>query len=247
MDRAQRILLVDDDPGLLRLLSIRLKSGGYHVAAVESGHEALANLAAVRPDVVITDLRMDGMDGMALFDNIRERHPTLPVIILTAHGSIPDAVEATKQGVFGFLTKPFDSSDLMDQVEKALTLSGGSEEGREDGRQAVWRSEIITRSPMMEDVLGRARMVADSDASVFIQGDSGNGKELMARAVHKASPRSEQPFVAINCGAIPETLLESELFGHKKGAFTGAMQDQKGLFQAAHGGTLFLDEIGDMP
>ncbi|MFA9462026.1 sigma 54-interacting transcriptional regulator [Thiohalorhabdus methylotrophus] len=247
MDRAQRILLVDDDPGLLRLLSIRLKSGGYQVAAVESGNEALANLAAVRPDVVITDLRMDGMDGMALFDNIRERHPTLPVIILTAHGSIPDAVEATKRGVFGFLTKPFDSSDLMEQVEKALNLSGGSEEGRDDGRQAPWREEIITRSPLMEDVLGRARMVADSDASVFIQGDSGTGKELMARAVHKASPRAEQPFVAINCGAIPETLLESELFGHKKGAFTGATQDQKGLFQAAHGGTLFLDEIGDMP
>ncbi|HKL77529.1 MAG TPA: sigma 54-interacting transcriptional regulator, partial [Gammaproteobacteria bacterium] len=247
MDQTKRILLVDDDPGLLRLLSIRLKSAGYEIAAVESGNEALANLAAVRPDLVITDLRMDGMDGMALFDNIRERHPTLPVIILTAHGSIPDAVAATKRGVYSFLTKPFESSALMEQVEGALTISGGSEEGQEDGREAEWRAEIITRSPLMEDVLGRARMVADSDASVFIQGDSGTGKELLARAVHRASRRAEAPFVAINCGAIPENLLESELFGHKKGAFTGATADQKGLFQAADGGTLFLDEIGDMP
>ena len=247
MDRTKRILLVDDDPGLLRLLSIRLKAAGYQVAAVESGHEALANLAAVRPDVVITDLRMDGMDGMALFDHIREQHPTLPVIILTAHGSIPDAVAATKRGVFSFLTKPFDSSALMEQLEKALNISGGTEEPQEDGADAEWRSEIITRSPAMEDVLGRARMVADSDASVFIQGDSGTGKELLARAVHKASRRAERPFVAINCGAIPEALLESELFGHKKGAFTGATADHKGLFQAADGGTLFLDEIGDMP
>jgi two-component system response regulator GlrR len=187
------------------------------------------------------------MDGMALFDNIRERHPTLPVIILTAHGSIPDAVAATKRGVYSFLTKPFESSALMEQVEGALTISGGSEEGQEDGREAEWRAEIITRSPLLEDVLGRARMVADSDASVFIQGDSGTGKELLARAVHRASRRAEAPFVAINCGAIPENLLESELFGHKKGAFTGATADQKGLFQAADGGTLFLDEIGDMP
>jgi len=247
MDRTKRILLVDDDPGLLRLLSIRLKAAGYQVAAVESGHEALANLAAVRPDVVITDLRMDGMDGMALFDHIREQHPTLPVIILTAHGSIPDAVAATKRGVFSFLTKPFDSSALMEQLDKALNISGGTDETPDEGPEAEWRAEIITRSPAMEDVLGRARMVADSDASVFIQGDSGTGKELLARAVHKASRRAEQPFVAINCGAIPEALLESELFGHKKGAFTGATSDQKGLFQAAHGGTLFLDEIGDMP
>jgi len=247
MDQSNRILLVDDDPGLLRLLSIRLKSAGYEVSAVESGHEALANLAAVRPDLVITDLRMDGMDGMALFDNIRERHPTLPVIILTAHGSIPDAVAATKRGVYSFLTKPFESAALMEQVEVALSISGGSEEGQEDGRDAEWPAEIITRSPLMEDVLGRARMVADSDASVFIQGPSGTGKELLPRAVHRASPRAEAPFVAINCGAIPENLLESELFGHKKGAFTGATADQKGLFQAAHGGTLFLDEIGDMP
>ncbi|MEF8792685.1 sigma 54-interacting transcriptional regulator [Thiohalorhabdus sp.] len=247
MERSNRILLVDDDPGLLRLLSIRLKSAGYQVAAVESGHEALANLAAVRPDLVITDLRMDGMDGMALFDHIREQHPTLPVIILTAHGSIPDAVAATKRGVFSFLTKPFDSSALLEQLEKALSISGGSEPSPQEDAAAEWRSDIITRSPAMEDVLGRARMVADSDASVFIQGDSGTGKELLAQAVHKASPRAGKPFVAINCGAIPETLLESELFGHKKGAFTGATSDQKGLFQTADGGTLFLDEIGDMP
>ena len=246
MEHPVRILVVDDDPGVLRLLSLRLQSAGYQVAAVESGEEALANMAAVRPDLVITDLRMDGMDGMALFENIRQRCPTLPVIILTGHGSIPDAVEATKRGVFSFITKPFEGSDLMGQVEKALSLSPGPDPEAQ-GKQEEWRSEILTRSPLMEDLLGRARMVADSDASVFIQGESGTGKEVLARAVHKASPRADKPFVAINCGAIPENLLESELFGHKKGAFTGATQDQQGLFQAAHGGTLFLDEIGDMP
>src|SRR5262249_1220422 len=196
---------------------------------------------------VITDLRMDSMDGMALFDTIHRRHPTLPVIILTAHGSIPEAVAATQRGVFGFLTKPFDGKDLLVQVEKALRLSGVTPNRGDGAHAGEWREGIVTRSPVMEDVLRQVRMVAESDASVLIYGESGTGKELIAQAIHNASRRRSQAFVPVNCGAIPETLLESELFGYTKGAFTGATHDHTGLFQSAHQGTLFLDEIGDMP
>jgi two-component system response regulator GlrR len=246
MERRDKILIVDDDPHLLRLLAIRLEAAGFQPVPAENAERALAKLAASRPSLVITDLRMDGMDGMALFEYIRQRHPMLPVIILTAHGSIPEAVAATKRGVFSFLTKPFDSQALLQQVRSALTVSGGLDGGLAEPSEE-WRAHIITRSPLMESVLSRAKLVANSDASVFISGESGTGKELLAQAIHKASPRAEKPFVAINCGAIPENLLESELFGHRKGSFTGASKDHEGLFLAADGGTLFLDEIGDMP
>ncbi|HZQ60056.1 MAG TPA: sigma 54-interacting transcriptional regulator [Casimicrobiaceae bacterium] len=237
------ILLVDDDPDLLKLISLRLTSAGYRVRTADSGETALAALAVSRPAAVITDLRMPGIDGLQLFAAIHRQHPALPVIILTAHGTIPDAVAATQKGVFGFLTKPFDSQELLQKVAAAVALSGG--ESPEDNAQ--WRAGIITRSARLEDVLRQARLVADSDASVLIYGESGTGKELLARAIHRASPRRERPFVAVNCGAIPEPLLESELFGHARGAFSGAVQAHKGLFQAADGGTIFLDEIGDMP
>jgi two-component system response regulator GlrR len=240
------LLLVDDDPDLLRLLSIRLKANQYDVTAVDSAQRALASIAASRPDLVLTDLRMEGMDGMALFHEIQASYPGLPVIILTAHGTIPEAVGAVKRGVFGYLTKPYDAEDLLRQVERALTLHGGSAAMRA-GVGQLWREDIVTRSSLMEDLLAKAQRVAAGDASVLIQGESGSGKELLARAIHRASPRANQPFVAINCGAIPETLLESELFGHTKGSFTGAIGDQRGLFVAADKGTLFLDEIGDMP
>ncbi len=221
------ILLVDDDADILKLVSLRLSAAGYRVQAVDSGEKALAALAASRPDLIITDLKMGGMDGMSLFEEVRKQAPLLPVIILTAHGTIPDAVSATRRGVFGFQPKPFDG--------KRGTVG-------ED-----WRREFVTQSPKMENVLQQARLVAQSDASVFIHGASGTGKELLARAIHRASRRANAPFVAVNCAAIPENLLESELFGHRKGSFTGAMYDHKGLLPAADGGTLFLDEIGDMP
>ena len=240
------LLLVDDDPDLLRLLSIRLKANSYDVNAVESGQKALAAIAASRPDLVLTDLRMDGIDGMALFQEIQAQYPGLPVIILTAHGTIPDAVDAVKRGVFGYLTKPYDAGELLHQIERALTLHGGATT-QMAGVGQLWREDIVTRSSLMEDLLAKAQRVAAGDASILIQGESGSGKELLARAIHRASPRANQPFVAINCGAIPETLLESELFGHMKGSFTGAIADQRGLFVAADKGTLFLDEIGDMP
>jgi len=239
--RKARILVVDDDPGLLRLLTIRLRAESYDVEAVESGMLALAAASRFRPDLVITDLRMDQMDGIGLLKELQARWPGLKVIILTAHGTIPDAVNATQMGAFGFLTKPVDKQELLDQVQKALRISGFSASDED------WRAEVITRSAVMEEKLAQAHMVAGTDARFLITGESGTGKELLARAIHKASPRKNKPFIAVNCSAMAENLLESELFGHEKGAVTGATRSHRGLFLAADGGTLMLDEIGDMP
>ncbi|AML57384.1 Putative sensory histidine kinase YfhA [Serratia rubidaea] len=238
--KAANLLLVDDDPSLLKLLGMRLTSEGFHVTTAESGQEALRLLAREQIDLVISDLRMDEMDGMALFAEIQKRQPGMPVIILTAHGSIPDAVAATQQGVFSFLTKPVDRDALYKAIDEALSLSAPVGDDS-------WREDIVTRSPAMLRLLEQANMVAQSDVSVLINGQSGTGKEVLAQAIHRASPRAKKAFIAINCGALPEQLLESELFGHAKGAFTGAVSSREGLFQAAAGGTLFLDEIGDMP
>lgn len=237
------ILLVDDDAALRELITLRLEANGFRVDAADSGETALARLAVSRPDAVLTDIQMSGMDGMALFNAIRARDPALPVIVLTAHGTIPDAVAATQQGLFGYLTKPYDAATLIELLKRATRFSGGGVETGDDS----WRSEIITASPAMNTLLAEARLAAQSEASLLIQGESGTGKELLARAIHRASPRAKKPFVAINCGAIPAELLESELFGHVKGSFTGATRDHPGLFQSAEGGTVFLDEIGDMP
>jgi two-component system response regulator GlrR len=244
MSTKASILIVDDDPNLLRLLGLRLTKEGFGVIEAQSGEQALAKLATHRPQLLITDLKMGGMDGLALFQAVREQYPTLPTIILTAHGTIPDAVAATKRGVFSYLPKPFEAQTLLDEVTKALATAPVATPLERDG---AWRADIVTRSARMEALLDDTRLVAASDASVLICGDSGTGKELFARALHAGSPRRDKPFVAVNCGAIPEQLLESELFGHTKGSFTGAVRDHKGLFQSADGGTLFLDEIGDMP
>ncbi|QZY65803.1 two-component system response regulator GlrR [Providencia rettgeri] len=239
--KSANLLLVDDDPSLLKLLGMRLSSEGFKVTTAESGPEALKILQKEKLDLVISDLRMDEMDGMALFDEIQKAHPNMPVIILTAHGSIPDAVAATQRGVFSFLTKPVDKDALYKAIDEVLALSSTPISDEE------WSSGIVTRSPLMIRLLEQAHMVAQSDVSVLINGQSGTGKEVLAQAIHKASPRARKPFIAINCGALPEQLLESELFGHAKGAFTGAVSNREGLFFAASGGTLFLDEIGDMP
>jgi two-component system response regulator GlrR len=239
--RKARILVVDDDPGLLRLLTIRLRAESYDVEAVEGGPQAVAAASRFRPDLVITDLRMEPMDGIALLKELQNRWPGLKVIMLTAHGTIPDAVQATQMGAFGFLTKPVDKQELLDQVQKALRISGFGASDED------WRADIVTRSSVMEEKLAQAHMVAGTDARVLITGESGTGKELLARAIHLASPRRNKEFVAVNCSAMAPELLESELFGHEKGAFTGAHRAHDGLFRAADGGTLMLDEIGDMP
>ena len=239
------LLVVDDDLDLLRLLTLRLNAWGYHVSVAASAEEALARLSVETPQLVLSDVRLPGKDGLTLFEEIKASRPTLPVILLTAHGTIPDAVAAMSRGVFGYLTKPFDNRLLREKIEQALLLAPGAPNGAsDDGR---WRDGLVFRSSCMAQLVEEARLVAATDASVMIRGESGTGKEVLARAIHRASQRAAAPFVAINCGAIPEQLLESELFGHVKGAFSGATNAHDGLFKAATGGTLFLDEIGDMP
>jgi two-component system response regulator GlrR len=223
-----------------------LSAAGYEIESAASAKIALGILQNFIPEVVISDLRMEGMDGMALFEQIRIQHPSIPVVIMTAHGTIPDAINATKQGVFSFLTKPFESQELLDTVEQAIRLQPtASHEVVSD--TDYWRKHIISRSTVMAALLNQAKQIANSDFSVLIHSESGTGKELLAKAIHQASQRKDEIFTAINCAAIPEQLLESELFGHVKGAFTGAERNHQGLFQATNRGTLFLDEIGDMP
>ena len=243
------ILVIDDDQDLLRLLTLRLTAWGFRVSTATSAEQGLARIALEAPQLVLSDVRLPGKDGLALFDEIRASRPALPVILLTAHGTIPDAVAAMSRGVYGYLTKPFDSQVLRDKIAQALQLSPPSGDGATAaaGIDERWREGIVFCSSRMAEVIEDARVVAASDASVLIRGESGTGKEVLARAIHRASPRAKAPFVAINCAAIPEQLLESELFGHVRGAFTGAASARSGLFQSADGGTLLLDEIGDMP
>lgn len=242
--QGQHVLLVDDDSSLLRLLSIRLRTLGLDIETVSSAAEALTKIPVFQPHLVITDLRMSEMDGMDLFKKIHHQHPMLPVIIMTAHGTIKEAVEATSKGVFGFITKPINHLELNNEIRRALHLNELAK--KPTNKIEKWRKPIIAQSQLMESLLNDLYHIAQSDISVYVQGESGAGKELVAQAIHAASPRKNKPFVAVNCSAIPEELLESELFGHKRGAFSGAVENHKGLFQHANGGVLFLDEIGDM-
>ncbi|NNK95103.1 MAG: sigma 54-interacting transcriptional regulator [Desulfobacterales bacterium] len=238
------ILLVDDEEDLLSLWTLRLESAGYNVITAQSGEEAMASFSASSPQLVITDLRMGRMDGLSLYEAIRDLNTSIPVLIITAHGSIPEAVEATQKGVFAFLTKPIDGRQFLKEIERALKFASVSSS---DPDVAEWRKDIISRSSIMEQLLDKVRLVSKSNSSVLIRGQSGTGKELLAKAVHNASDRSVHAFIPVNCSAIPEALLESELFGHAKGSFSGAERAYNGLFRAADTGTLFLDEIGDMP
>lgn len=239
-NQTAKLLLVDDDESLLRLLSLRLQSEGYEVQSASSGQDALKMLNTGHYDMVLSDLRMPGLDGISLFEEIVALRRDIPVVLMTAHGTIQDAIDATQRGIMGFLTKPIDHQKLRDILDKALKQSHSA-------AKSEWSEDIITRSAQMERLLDQAYRVAQRDVSVLITGASGTGKELLAKALHNASQRADKNFVAINCGALPENLLESELFGHARGAFTGAVQEHAGLFREADGGTLFLDEIGDMP
>lgn len=238
-----RVLVIDDDRDMLALLSLWLRKAGFEVTTASSGREALARIGVQAPHLVITDLFMDEMDGMTLLTEVHRHNPLLPVIMLSGQARIPDAVKATHLGSAAFLTKPVDREELIGQVRRALRVPGS----RRDAAAGRFGAGILYRSAAMAQLLEQAEMVADSDITVFISGETGTGKEALAKAIHAASPRARYPFIGVNCGAIPEQLLESELFGHEKGAFTGAISRHEGLFQAANGGTLFLDEIGDMP
>ena len=248
MNDRPAVLVVDDDEDLLRLLTIRLNRAAFDVQTATNAADALRSLAQNQPRAVITDLKMDRIDGMALLEEIEQRYPVLPVILLTAHGTIPDAVTATKKGAFAFLTKPINDEELISCLQEAIGMTGGkNDDSGSAAASGEWRANILTRSAAMDAVLQQAKLVAATDASIIIEGESGTGKELLARAMHAASSRAEGTFVAVNCTAIPEALFESEVFGHTKGSFTGAHRDRVGLIQQAHLGTLFLDEVGDMP
>jgi len=233
------ILLVDDDASLLKLLSIRLASEGYDVTTANSVDDAIRLISDHKFSVVLSDLRMPGKDGLFLLDYVKQHQPSLPVIMITAHGSIDEAVIATEKGALGFITKPIDHLKLREALSNAIAQSSPH-------TSTGWSEGIIFRSSVMQTLIDQAGLIAKRDVSVLITGASGTGKEVLAKSIHKASNRCDKPFIAINCGALPEHLLESELFGHKKGAFSGAISDHMGLFRAAEGGTLFLDEIGDM-
>lgn len=230
------------------MISLRLKYEGHTPVVAGSGPTALSKLDLELPDILIIDMRMPGMDGFELFDAVHRRFPLIPVIMLTANATIPDACNAMQRGMFGYITKPFETEELMLEVNRALEVSSafGAEMPGEDPGDAR-REAIVTRSARMRKILSEARLVAKTDASVLISGESGTGKELLARALHASSARSAEVFVAVNCGAIPENLVESELFGHVKGSFTGAVRDSVGMFTSAHRGTIFLDEIADLP
>ncbi len=246
----RKILVVDDDRNLLELVKMRLESADYDVTTALREEEAIEAVKNQVFDLSVVDLQLVHRDGISLMEDLHLVLPEMPVIILTAYGSIESAVEAMKRGAYSYLTKPFEPQDLLLQIERALenrrlTVEIKRLKGLLEERYDF--ANIVARSEKMKRVLEMVTQIAGTESTVYIHGESGTGKELIAKAIHLASERKDKPFVPINCAALPEPLMESELFGHEKGAFTGAVRSTKGLFTQAHGGTLFLDEIGDMP
>ncbi len=246
-----KILIVDDEVRILMLIQTLLKGNGYETIAAKTGEEALGILAQGGIDVMITDLRMTPMDGLTLIKKVKETHAKLPMILLTAYASVETAIDAMKCGAFDYLTKPFKVDEMLATVKRAEAAAaegGGAKDADAGGAASRYRFEnIVATSPAMLKVCEMIQRVAPTAATVLIYGESGTGKEVVARAIHSHSPRKEKPWVAVNCAAIPADLLESELFGHVKGAFTGAVADKPGLFETANGGTIFLDEVSSMP
>ena len=244
------ILLIDDDQSLRRVTEFTLHEAGYRVLTAADGGEGLRLFAQENPALVITDIQMPGLSGYEVLKKIKEQSPTALVIVITAYGTVEKAVEAMKLGAYDYLTKPFSRDELTLTVGKALAYDGLREENRklrEELSDKADFSRLVGISESMREVFALVRKVAASEATVLIGGESGTGKELVARAIHSGSERQGGPFVAVNCAAIPRDLLESELFGHTRGAFTGAIKERKGKFEQAEGGTLFLDEVGDLP
>jgi len=244
-----RILIVDDETSMQEFLQILLQRDGHDTSACGSASEALVALESDDWDLVISDVRMPGMSGLELLDQVRQLAPETTVILITAHGTTESAVEAMKHGAYDYLTKPCSVDEIRLVVGKALEKRDLAHENQRLRLQLRDQSAIPTivgKTARMQEVFGLVRQVAPTRANILITGESGTGKELIARAIHNLSDRREAPFVAVNCGAIPENLLESELFGHVKGSFTGASANKPGLFEVANGGTIFLDEIGDM-
>ena len=243
----KQVLVADDEPNLRRVLTAQLVRDGYDVHAVDNGEAAMAALAEHHIDVIITDLRMPRVDGMTLLKHAISVQPDVPVIMITAHGTVDTAVEALKLGAFDYVTKPFERVEFRNVVAKAArTRELGQSDVVSDGREPG-RYRIIGQSEAMNDVYQAIEKVADTPSTVLITGESGTGKELIARALHENSERRDRPFIRVNCAAIPSELIESELFGYEKGAFTGAVTSKPGRFELADGGTLFLDEIGEIP
>ncbi len=247
---AQKILVVEDEELMRAILRQLLEDAGYEVVTADSAESALDAFSTNDITVTLTDIKMSGRDGLQLLDQIKTLDPESVVIIMTAFSSVDSAVSALRKGAYDYVTKPFINDDLLQTIKNAARQRKLFQENRllrRELRRHYGFSEIIGKSEAMERIFDIVRKVADTNASILIQGESGTGKELIARSIHLNSQRADKPFLAINCGALPESLLESELFGHKKGAFTGAVADREGLFRSAAGGTLFLDEIGEMP
>lgn len=245
----ETILVVDDEKNYLLVLSAILEDEGYEVLTANSGHEALEIQKSSDLDLILTDMKMPAMDGIELLENVKASDPDLPVIMMTAHGTIDKAVEAMQKGAYSYILKPFDNERLTIYVKKAVALYQVVKENRrlrETVTSQYRFGNIIGKSKPIRDVFETIRKVAPSNATVLIEGESGTGKELVAKSIHFNSPRRDKPFIAVNCSALAESLLESELFGHEKGAFTGAVARKKGRFELADTGTLFLDEIGEL-